>query len=106
MHGATVYHLSNNQGVTAMKKELFDTQGFIAFVEQRIGTDAQNDFVRKTIENIVDIAVSLCGRHDYTCSFISEALPGIEFEDVILFADDKILSRQNRAIKHQKEQEQ
>ena len=86
------------------KKELFDTHGFIAFVEQRIGTDAQNDFVRKTIENIVDITLALCGRHDYTYSFISDALPGIEFENVILFADNKILSRQNRAIKHQEEQ--
>lgn len=86
------------------KKELFDTHGFIAFVEQRIGTDAQNDFARKTIENIVDIALALCGRHDYTCSFISDALPSIEFEDVILFADNKILSRQSRATKHQEEQ--
>lgn len=79
----------------------FDKDRFMEYLQDEFAAfDNAWDFLRGTISNLIDFGM----RHhnqskDQLGYFLSDILPGVEFQDVAMFIDDAYLTQNGQAEK-------
>lgn len=78
---------------------MFDTNEFIDFVQE---VNSGNDFSKEMLKYIISYGLeNKNNSKDQLAYFLSDIIPFISFEEVIMFVDDKILTSDSIKTKYE-----